>query len=218
MISPDLLSRQPSRRHFLRGMGVALALPWMESLPVLGQARRVQDQHAAAAPRDCLLLERRRTDSLVGEGSGRRDGARARPHADDAPSRRHGLPARALQPVRPHLHEPAPRPDERALWRTGEPGSQRNPRRDVDGSDPGVADRQPDRDPEPRARRRAERAAARRRPVDDLRLERVVDLAHASRRRRRSTRRARSIAWSATARAVRSIAASSTPCSRTRRA
>ena len=26
-----------SRRHFLRGVGVALALPWMESLPVLGQ-------------------------------------------------------------------------------------------------------------------------------------------------------------------------------------
>ena len=30
-------SHQPSRRHFLRGMGVALALPWMESLPVFGQ-------------------------------------------------------------------------------------------------------------------------------------------------------------------------------------
>jgi hypothetical protein len=30
--------RHPSRRHFLRGMGVALALPWMESLPLLGQA------------------------------------------------------------------------------------------------------------------------------------------------------------------------------------
>jgi Protein of unknown function (DUF1552) len=29
---------QPSRRHFLRGVGVALALPWMESLPLLGQA------------------------------------------------------------------------------------------------------------------------------------------------------------------------------------
>ena len=28
----------PSRRHFLRGMGVTLALPWMESLPVFGQA------------------------------------------------------------------------------------------------------------------------------------------------------------------------------------
>jgi hypothetical protein len=26
----------PSRRHFLRGAGVALALPWMESLPLLG--------------------------------------------------------------------------------------------------------------------------------------------------------------------------------------
>ena len=34
-------SRQPSRRHFLRGVGVALALPWMESLPLLGQAAEV---------------------------------------------------------------------------------------------------------------------------------------------------------------------------------
>ena len=33
--------RQPSRRHFLRGMGVALALPWMESLPVFGQTAGV---------------------------------------------------------------------------------------------------------------------------------------------------------------------------------
>ncbi|MEI6861334.1 MAG: DUF1552 domain-containing protein [Verrucomicrobiota bacterium] len=31
-------SLHTSRRHFLRGMGVALALPWMESLPLLGQA------------------------------------------------------------------------------------------------------------------------------------------------------------------------------------
>ncbi|MGH9309722.1 MAG: DUF1552 domain-containing protein [Vicinamibacterales bacterium] len=30
--------RHTSRRHFLRGMGVALTLPWMESLPLLGQA------------------------------------------------------------------------------------------------------------------------------------------------------------------------------------
>src|ERR671913_1711283 len=29
---------QTSRRHFLRGMGVALALPWMESLPWIGRA------------------------------------------------------------------------------------------------------------------------------------------------------------------------------------
>ena len=27
----------PSRRHFLRGVGVALALPWLESLPLVGR-------------------------------------------------------------------------------------------------------------------------------------------------------------------------------------
>jgi hypothetical protein len=37
-MSMDYESRIASRRHFLRGMGVALALPWMESLPVFGQA------------------------------------------------------------------------------------------------------------------------------------------------------------------------------------
>lgn len=35
---------QPSRRHFLRGAGVALALPWLESLPLFAQ-----DGKAAAA-------------------------------------------------------------------------------------------------------------------------------------------------------------------------
>lgn len=34
---PNSRSPLTSRRHFLRGMGVALALPWMESLPLLGQ-------------------------------------------------------------------------------------------------------------------------------------------------------------------------------------
>ena len=34
---PNPNSLHTSRRHFLRGMGVALALPWMESLPLLGQ-------------------------------------------------------------------------------------------------------------------------------------------------------------------------------------
>ncbi len=38
-------SNQKSRRHFLRGAGVALALPWMESLPIL----KAQDLPAAAA-------------------------------------------------------------------------------------------------------------------------------------------------------------------------
>ena len=36
-MSIDSNSRLTSRRHFLRGVGVALALPWMESLPVFGQ-------------------------------------------------------------------------------------------------------------------------------------------------------------------------------------
>ncbi len=38
--------RHPSRRHFLRGVGVALALPWMESLPVFGQAAEVVKTNA----------------------------------------------------------------------------------------------------------------------------------------------------------------------------
>src|SRR5512132_2570438 len=37
--------RQASRRNFLRGAGVALALPWMESLPLL----KAQDAAAALA-------------------------------------------------------------------------------------------------------------------------------------------------------------------------
>jgi hypothetical protein len=36
-MSIDAHDRHRSRRHFLRGVGVALALPWMESLPLLGQ-------------------------------------------------------------------------------------------------------------------------------------------------------------------------------------
>lgn len=34
-------SHQPTRRHFLRGVGIALALPWMESLPVFGATSAV---------------------------------------------------------------------------------------------------------------------------------------------------------------------------------
>src|SRR6476646_1464620 len=37
-MSIDQSCRHPSRRHFLRGMGVALALPWMESLPLVARA------------------------------------------------------------------------------------------------------------------------------------------------------------------------------------
>ena len=37
-MSTDYSLRTASRRHFLRGMGVALALPWMESLPLVARA------------------------------------------------------------------------------------------------------------------------------------------------------------------------------------
>jgi hypothetical protein len=37
-MSNDQFFRGATRRHFLRGVGVALALPWMESLPLVGQA------------------------------------------------------------------------------------------------------------------------------------------------------------------------------------
>ncbi len=37
-MSNDYTVRHPSRRHFLRGVGVALALPWMESLPLFAQS------------------------------------------------------------------------------------------------------------------------------------------------------------------------------------
>ncbi len=40
------LSNQPSRRQFLRGVGVALALPWMESLPVFAEAEAVSKGNA----------------------------------------------------------------------------------------------------------------------------------------------------------------------------
>jgi hypothetical protein len=39
-----------SRRHFLRGMGVALALPWMESLPLFAQDLTGAAAKAAAKP------------------------------------------------------------------------------------------------------------------------------------------------------------------------
>ena len=39
-----------SRRHFLRGVGVALALPWLESIPAYAQGAAVAGKAAAAGP------------------------------------------------------------------------------------------------------------------------------------------------------------------------
>jgi hypothetical protein len=49
-MSFDPTSRHTSRRHFLRGVGVALALPWMESMPLFAQAGTSAAAKAAAAP------------------------------------------------------------------------------------------------------------------------------------------------------------------------
>ena len=43
-------SGHASRRHFLRGVGVALALPWMESLPLFAQVPAAAAKAAAAPP------------------------------------------------------------------------------------------------------------------------------------------------------------------------
>jgi len=43
-------SHNASRRHFLRGVGVALALPWMESLPVFGQTLTTAGKAVNAPP------------------------------------------------------------------------------------------------------------------------------------------------------------------------
>src|ERR1041385_4761027 len=40
---PSLAAPRASRRHFLRGAGVALALPWMESLPLFAQESRAAE-------------------------------------------------------------------------------------------------------------------------------------------------------------------------------
>ena len=126
----------PSRRHFLRGVGVALALPWMESLPLFAQARRrrVQGEHAAAAAGHRLLLERRRADALVGEGQRRERWSSARrslpmmPHREDMVFIQGLFNQTALR-----LDQPAPRAHERAVGRAGQPRPERDPRRHVDG-------------------------------------------------------------------------------------
>ena len=96
-------NQMKSRRHFLRGAGVALALPWMESLPLLAQAR-----HAARRPlRASLRCASRRIYFSNGvepihwwaKGSGASMEIRPGARADDALSRRHRLRSRPVQPA-----------------------------------------------------------------------------------------------------------------------
>ena len=47
-MSIDTNYRNSTRRHFLRGVGVALALPWMESLPIFARSAGVAAATGAA--------------------------------------------------------------------------------------------------------------------------------------------------------------------------
>jgi hypothetical protein len=49
-MSPSLHPSAMTRRHFLRGVGVALALPWLESMPLYGQIATGATAKAATPP------------------------------------------------------------------------------------------------------------------------------------------------------------------------
>ena len=81
-----------SRRHFLRGAGVALALPWMESLPPVCAGAtyggRGGCEQASAPLCHALLVERHQAGALVGQRQRRCHGVRsergaAQRHAQD---------------------------------------------------------------------------------------------------------------------------------------
>ena len=138
-MSIDVASPAPSRRHFLRGVGVALALPWLESLPVLrAEAAAAAAAQAAKARRRCgwascssRTASSRRTGGP--RAAARRWSSVPALHADDAAPRGHGLHPGPVQPDGARLDQPAPRAHERAVGRAGQPRSERDPRRHVDG-------------------------------------------------------------------------------------
>ena len=218
-MSIDHNHRHPSRRHFLRGVGVALALPWMESLPLFGQAAAAVKANTPPL-RLGIVFFSNGVEPIhwwaKGQGAEMELGPGLlpmMPHREDMLFIQGLYNQTAAVSTSPHLG--------RMNVLSGAPVSlDPNEIRVGTSMDQiiAVADRRPHGDSEPRARHRAERAASRRRLVDDLRLERVVGLADQARDQGDLSRRGRSTAWSATARAARSIAASSTRCGRTRRA
>ena len=130
-----------SRRHFLRGVGVALALPWMESLPRVRPGGRCPANTPPLRLGVVLLLERRRADPLVGEGSGATmelgpGAAPLMPHREDMVFIRGLYNQTAAVSTSPHLG--------RMNLLSGETVSldpERDPRRHVDGPGDRVADR-----------------------------------------------------------------------------
>ena len=103
---------QKSRRHFLRGAGVALALPWMESLPSWRRTRRPRRLPNKPPLRfACIYFSNGvDPDPLVGERRGRGHGIRSRRRSRSRPIREDIVFVRGSTTSRPSSHQPAPGP------------------------------------------------------------------------------------------------------------
>ena len=92
-------SRQPSRRHFLRGVGVALALPWMESLPLFGQTAAAVKANTPPLRLGIVFFSNGvEPIHWWAKGSGATMELGPGGAADDAAPRGHGLHPGAVQP------------------------------------------------------------------------------------------------------------------------
>ena len=89
-----------SRRMFLRGVGVTMALPWLESLPVWGDEAGAGRKPGSQAPVRLavpVLGQRLSQQGVVGKGRRKADGARPGARAADRLPREAALHPRALQ-------------------------------------------------------------------------------------------------------------------------
>ena len=156
-MSIDPHARLTSRRHFLRGVGVALALPWMESLPVFGQAAGAAK--ASGPPlRLGVVFFSNGVEPIhwwaKGSGASMELGPGAvpmLPHREDMVFIQGLFNQHAAVSTSPHLG--------RMNVLSGTPVSldpERDPRRHLDGSGDRLRDRQSHRGLEPGARHRAQ--------------------------------------------------------------
>ena len=121
----------PSRRHFLRGVGVALALPWLESLPLLG--RTVAAAKANTPPlRLGIVFFSNGVEPIHWWAKGA--GANMELGPGLTPMMPHREDMLFIQGLFNHrrgsIHQPPPRTDERPVGCDGQPRSERDPRRD----------------------------------------------------------------------------------------
>ena len=138
-----------SRRHFLRGAGVALALPWMESLPAFSagqpRGRGSRSQQAAAALRHHLLFQRRQARALVGKRRAAPPWSSARSARRSRPTRRTSSSSKVSSTSRPSAIPARTRAATPICSRApGSAGPQRHPRRHHHGPGAVPRDRRPD--------------------------------------------------------------------------